>query len=325
VTLPRRRFLRLAGAAAALPAVARVAGAQAYPSRPIRWIVPYPAGGSTDIIARLVAQWLSERMGQSVVIENRPGGGTNIATQAVANSPADGYTLLFTASTHTINVSLYQSLPFNFLRDITMVAGLTELPLVLEVNSSVPAKTLAEFIAHAKANPGKINIASFGAATISHLAIELLKTTAGIEMVHVPYRGGAALMADLIAGEVQAAVDALPNSLPHIKAGSVRALALLPTARSPAVPDVPLARETIPGFEVSTFSGVGAPTGTPREIIDRLNREINAALADPAIKARFADVGAMPIVFTPAEANAFVVAQTEKWAKVIKSAGIKPE
>jgi tripartite-type tricarboxylate transporter receptor subunit TctC len=264
-------------------------------------------------------------MGQPVVVENRPGGGTNIATQAVVNSPADGYTLLFTASTHTINVSLYQSLPFNFLRDITMVAGLTELPLVLEVNPSVPAKTLAELIIHAKANPGKINIASFGAATISHLAIELLKTTTGIDMVHVPYRGGAALIADLIAGEVQAAVDALPNSLPHIKSGSVRALALLPTMRSPAVSDVPLARETIPGFEVSTFSGVGAPTGTPREIIDRLNREINAALADPSILARFADIGAMPIVFTPAQANAFVTAQTEKWAKVIRSAGIKPE
>jgi tripartite-type tricarboxylate transporter receptor subunit TctC len=205
------------------------------------------------------------------------------------------------------------------------VSGLTELPLVLEVNTSVPAKTLTELIAHAKANRGKINIASFGAATISHLAIELLKTTAGIDMVHVPYRGGAALIGDLIAGQVQAAVDALPNSLPHIKSGTVRAIALLPTVRSPAVPDVPLARETIPELEVSTFSGVGVPTGTPREIIERLNREINAALADPTIKARFADVGAMPIVFTPAEANAFVTAQTEKWAKVIKSAGIKPE
>src|SRR5262245_17479071 len=325
MTLQRRRFLRLAGAAVALPALARVALAQAYPTRPIRWIVPYPAGGSTDIIARLVAQFMSDRMGQPIVIENRPGGGTNIGTQAVANAPPDGYTLLFTASTHTINVSLYQSLPFNFLRDITMVSGLTELPLVLIVNPSVPAKTLPELITHAKANPGKVNIASFGAATISHLAIELLKTTAGIDMLHVPYRGGAALIGDLIAGQVQAAVDALPNSLPHIKSGAVRAIALLPAARSPAVPDVPLARETIPELEVSTFSGVGVPTGTPREIIDRLNHEINAALADPTILARFADVGAQPIVFTPAEANAFVIAQTEKWAKVIKSAGIKPE
>jgi len=325
MTLQRRRFLRLAGAAVALPALARVAAAQAYPTRPIRWVVPYPGGGSTDLIARLVGQFISDRLGQPVVIENRPGGGTNIGTQAVANAPADGYTLLFTASTHTINVSLYQSLPFNFLRDITMVSGLTELPLVLEVNTSVPAKTLTELIAHAKANPGRINIASFGAATISHLAIELLKTTAGIDMVHVPYRGGAALIGDLISGQVQAAVDALPNSLPHIKSGTVRAIALLPTARSPAVPDVPLARETIPELEVSTFSGVGVPTGTPREIIERLNREINAALADPTIKARFADVGAMPIVFTPAEASTFVTAQTEKWAKVIKSAGIKPE
>ena len=325
MTLQRRRFLRLASAAVALPAFGRAAMAQAYPTRPIRWVVPYPGGGSTDLIARLVALFISDRLGQPVVIENRPGGGTNIATQAVVNSPADGYTLLFTASTHTINVSLYQSLPFNFLRDITMVSGLTELPLVLVASPSVPAKTLTELVAHAKANPGKINIASFGAATISHLAIELLKITAGIDMVHVPYRGGAALIGDLIAGQVQAAVDALPNSLPHIKSGAVRAIALLPAARSPAVPGVPLARETIPDLEVSTFSGVGVPTGTPREIIDRLNREINAALADPTIKARFADVGAMPIVFTPAEASAFVTAQTEKWAKVIKSAGIKPE
>jgi len=325
MTLQRRRFLRLAGATAALPALARVAIAQTYPTRPIRWVVPYPAGGSIDLIARLVGQFMSDRIGQPVVIENRPGGGTNIATQAVVNAPPDGYTLLFTASTHTINVSLSQSLPFNFLRDITMVSGLTELPLVLVANPSVPAKTLSEFIAHAKANPGKINIASFGAATISHLAIELLKITAGIDMLHVPYRGGAALIGDLIAGQVQAAVDALPNSLPHIKSGTVRAIALLPTARSPAVPDVPLARETIPELEVSTFSGVGVPAGTPREIIERLNREINAALADPTVKARFADVGAMPIVFTPAEAGAFVTAQTEKWAKVIRSAGIKPE
>jgi tripartite-type tricarboxylate transporter receptor subunit TctC len=325
MTLPRRRFLGLVGATATLPALSRVAIAQAYPSRPIRFVVPFPAGGSTDIIARLVAQFLSDRMGQPVVVENRPGGGTNIATQAVANSPADGYTLLFTVSTHTINVSLYQSLPFNFLRDITMVAGLTELPLVLEVNPSVPAKTLAELIAHAKANPGKINIASFGAATISHLAIELLKSTAGIDMVHVPYRGGAALIGDLIAGQVQVAVDALPNSLPHIKSGTVRALALLPTVRSPALPDIPLARETIPGFEVSTFSGVGTPTGTPREIIERLNREINAGLANPAIKGRYREVATTPIVYSPAEFGAYVAAETEKWSKVVKRAGIKPE
>lgn len=323
--LPRRGFLHLAGIAAAFPAVSRVATAQAYPTRPIRWIVPYPPGGATDLIARLIAQWLSERLGQSVIIENRPGGGTNIATQAVVNSPPDGYTLLFTASTHTINVSLYQSLPFNFLRDITLVAGLGELPLVLEVHPSVPARTLAKFIDHAKANPGKINIASFGAATISHLAIELLKITTGINMVHVPYRGGAALITDLISGRVQAAVDALPNSLPHIKSGAARALALLPAARSPALPDAPIASETIPGFEVSTFSGIGVPSGTPREIVELLNREINAGLANPAIKARFAEVGATPIVLTPAEVNALVAAQTKKWATVIRSAGIKPE
>jgi tripartite-type tricarboxylate transporter receptor subunit TctC len=318
----RRRFLRLAGAAAALP---RAALAQTYPSRPIRWIVPYPAGGATDLTARLMGQWLTERLGQTVIIDNRPGGGMNIGTQAVVSSPPDGYTLLFTASTHAINVSLYQSLPFNFLRDITLVSGLGELPMVLEVNPKVPVTTLAELIAYAKANPGKINIASFGAATISHLAIELLKSTAGIDMLHVPYRGGAPMMTDLISGQVQAAVDALPNSLPHIRNGAARAIALLPTARSPALPDLPIASETIPGFEVSTFSGVGVPSATPREIIERLNREINAGLADPGIRKRLAEVGAQPIIFTPEEANAFVRAQTEKWAKVIKAAGIKPE
>lgn len=324
MNLPRRTFLRLAGAAAALPALACPAIAQSYPTRPIRWIVPYPAGGATDLVARQMGQWLQERLGQPVIIDNRPGGGTNIGTQAVVSAAPDGYTLLFTASTHMINVSL-QPLPFNFLRDITLVAGLTELPLVMEVNPKVPAKTLAEFIAYAKANPGKVNIASFGSATISHLAIEFFKSTVGVDIVHVPYRGGAQMMTDLIAGQVQAAVDSLPNSVPHIKSGAARALALFSATRSPTLPDIPTAKETIPGFEVRTFSGVGAPAGTPPEIVERLNREINAGLASPAIKARYADVGATPVVFTPAEANAFVKAQTELWARVIKEAGIKAE
>jgi tripartite-type tricarboxylate transporter receptor subunit TctC len=324
MTYPRRRFLRLAGLAAALPALPRAAFAQAYPTRPIRWVVPYPAGGATDLISRLMAQWLTERLGQPVVIDNRPGGGTNIGTQAVVSSPADGYTLLFTASTHTINVSL-QQLPFNFLRDITLVSGLSELPLVMDVSPKLPVKDLKEFVAYAKAHPGKVNVASFGASTISHLAIEFFKATTGVDVVHVPYRGGAQIMTDLISGQIQAAVDSLPSSLPHIKSGAIRALALLSAGRSPVLPDLPVASEIIPGLEVRTFSGVGVPAGTPREIVERLNKEINAGLATPAIKARFADVGASPVIVSSAEANAFVKAQTEKWAKVIRDAGIKAE
>jgi tripartite-type tricarboxylate transporter receptor subunit TctC len=320
----RRTFLRLAATAAVLPAVSRPATAQAYPTRPVRWIVPYPAGGATDLISRLMGQWLTERLGQTVIIDNRPGGGTNIGTQAVVSSLPDGYTLLFTASTHTINVSL-QPLPFNFLRDITLVSGLAELPLVMDVSPKLPVKDLKEFVAYAKANPGKVNVASFGAATISHLAIEFFKVTTGVDVVHVPYRGGAQIMADLISGHIQAAVDSLPSSLPHIKSGAIRALAILSAERSSVLPDLPAASELIPGLDVRTFSGVGVPSGTPPEIIERLNKEINAGLANPVIKARFADVGGSPVIMTSAEANAFVKAQTEKWAKVIKEAGIKAE
>src|SRR5262245_17706625 len=320
----RRELLLLAGMAAALAAVPRAALAQSYPTRPVRWVVPYPAGGATDLISRLMGQWLSERLGQPVIIDNRPGGGTNIGTQAVVSSPPDGYTLLFTASTHTINVSL-QPLPFNFLRDITLVSGLSELPLVMDVSPKLPVKDLKEFVAYAKAHPGKVNVASFGAATISHLAIEFFKVTTGVDVVHVPYRGGAQIMTDLISGQIQAAVDSLPSSLPHIKSGAIRALALLSVERSPVLPDLPAAGEIIPGLEVRTFSGVGAPSGTPAEIIERLNKEINAGLANPVIKARFAEVGATPAIRTPAEANAFVREQTEKWAKVIRDAGIKAE
>jgi tripartite-type tricarboxylate transporter receptor subunit TctC len=302
----------------------RAAAAQTYPTRPVRWIVPYPAGGATDLISRLIGQWLTERLGQQVVIDNRPGGGTNIGTQAVVNSPPDGYTLLFTASTHTINVSL-QPLPFNFLRDITLVAGLTELPLVLDGSVKMPAQNLTEFIAYAKANPGKVNIASFGSATISHLAIELFKLRTGVDVVHVPYRGGAQMMTDLIGGQIQAAMDSLPSSLPHIKSGGIRGLALMGAERSPVLPELAIASESVPGLEVRTFSGVGVPSGTPPEIVARLNREINAGLADPKIKARYAEVGGSTVIVSSAEANAFVRAQTELWAKVIKSAGIKAE
>jgi len=323
MTLARRQFLQLAAGAAALPAATRIVHAQTYPARPVRWIVPYPPGGATDLVARLIGQWLSERLGQQFVIENRPGGGTNIGVQAVVNAPADGYTLLFFGSTNAINATLYEQLPFNFLRDIAPVAGLVTLPMVLEVNPAVPVKTTAELIAHAKANPGRLTLASFGAGTISHLAIELFKSTTGVDMVHVPYRGGAPLVTDLVGGQVNAAFDALPSSLPHIRSGALRALAL--TTRSDVLPDVPTVGDTVPGYEVSTWLGMGTPSGTPAAIIDTLNREVNAGLANPAIKAKLAEVGATPVVFTPAEFRAYVAAETEKWAKVIKAAGVKPE
>jgi len=320
--LPRRRFLQLAGTAAlpALPAVA-----QAWPSRPIRWVVGYPAGGSTDLVSRIMGQWLSERLGQAVIIENRPGGGTNLATQAVVNAPADGYTLLLAVATNAINVTLYESLPFNFLRDIDPVAGFAEFPLVMEVTAAVPARNIAEFIAYAKANPGKINIASFGTATISHLAIEMFKAATGVDIVHVPYRGGAPMVTDMLGGTIQAGVDALPNSLPHIRRGALRALAMTNATRSPILPDVPTVGETLAGFDVTTWSGIGVPRGTPAGIIDRLNREINAGLANPAVMARLAEVGATPIVMSPAAFGAMVAADTERWAKVIRRARLKPE
>jgi tripartite-type tricarboxylate transporter receptor subunit TctC len=323
VPLHRRHFLCTALAAAST--LARPAVAQAWPTRPIRFIVPFNAGGTTDLIARIVGQWLGERLGQQVVVENKPGGGTNIGVQAVVNAAPDGYTWLMILATSTINPWLYKSLPFDFQRDITPVAGLAELPLVMEVNPSVPAKTVAEFVAYAKANPGKISFASFGARTISHLAIELIKSATGIDVVHVPYTGGAPLVTDLIAGRIQAGVDALPNSLPHIRAGSIRALAVLPTARSAAVPDVPTIGETIPGLEVSTWSGIGVPAGTPAEVIARVNREVNAALDDATVQKRFAEVGAVPLRFTPDAMRAMIARDAEKWGRVVKNAGLKPE
>src|SRR5262249_5626230 len=304
---------------------ARPALAQAWPSRPIRFIVPFNAGGTTDLIARIISQWLAERLGQNVVVENKPGGGTNIGVQAVVNAAPDGYTWLFTVATSTINPWLYKSLPFDFLRDITPAARLAELPLVVEVNPSVPAQTRAEFVAYAKANPGKISFASFGARTISHLAIELIKSATGIEVLHVPYTGGAPMVTDLIAGRVQAGIDALPNSLPHIRAGSMRALAVLPTARSAAIPDVPTIGEAIPGLEVSTWSGIGVPTGTPAEGTARVSREVDAGLADATVRKRFAEVGAVPLPFTPDAMRAMIARDYEKWGGVVKAAGLKPE
>jgi tripartite-type tricarboxylate transporter receptor subunit TctC len=302
-----------------------VASAQAWPSRPLRLLIPFSAGGTTDLIGRLMAQWLSERLGQTVVVENKPGGGTNIAVQAVVNAPPDGYTMLFIVSTNAINPSLYKSLPFDFQRDIVPVAGLAELPLVLEVNPSLPVKTVAEFIAYAKANPGKIAFASFGTRTISHLAIELLKSSTGIDVVHVPYRGGPPLIADLISNRVQAGIDALPNSLPHIRSGAVRALAILPAQRSATIPDVPTISETLPGFVVSTWSGIGVPKGTPTDIVERLNHEINAGLKTAEMQQRYAAVGASPLFFSPADMHTMIAADVVKWAKVVKDAGIKPD
>jgi tripartite-type tricarboxylate transporter receptor subunit TctC len=320
----RRNFLRLASLAAA-SALPLPAFAQSWPTRPIRFIVPFPAGGSTDIIARIMAQWLGARLGQTVIVENKPGGGTNIAAQAVVNAAPDGYTLLFILVTNTINPSLYKSLPFDFQRDIAPVAGLAELPLVMDVTPSLPVKNVAEFIAYAKANPGKISFASFGARTISHLAIELLKIQAGIDVLHVPYLGGAPMVTDLLAGRVQAGIDALPNSLPHIRSGGVRGLALLSVKRSPVLPDLPTIGETLPGFEVTTWSGVGAPARTPNAVIERLSAEINAGLADAGVQKRFAEVGAIPLSYTPSEMRAMIARDAAKWARVVKLAGIQPQ
>src|SRR5262245_19070666 len=322
--LPRRTFLHLAAGAAALPAVTRIAQAQAYPTRPVRWIVGFPPGGGADTVARIAGRWLSDRLGQPVIIENKPGGGTNISVQAVVNSPPDGYTLLLVGSPAAINATLYPSLPFNLLRDIAPVAGLVWYPLVLEAHPSVPA-TVAELIASAKANPGKITMASTGIGTSSHVAGELFKMMTGVNMVHVPYRGSAPMVADLLSGHVQVAFDTMTTSLPHIRSGALRALAVAGKTRFAGLPDVPTVSDVVPGFEASAWQGVGIPRGTPNEITERLNREINDALASPVIKPRLADAAAMPMVFTPAEFGTYMAAETEKWGKVVRAANIKAE
>jgi tripartite-type tricarboxylate transporter receptor subunit TctC len=325
VKLPRRQFLHLAAGAAALPAFSRIARAQAYPSRPVRWIVGFPPGGGADTVTRIVGQPLSERLGQQVIIENRPGASTNIAAQAVINSPPDGYTLLYYGASTLINASMFPNLPFDVRRDIAPVSGLAAFPMMLVVNPSVPAKTVAELIAHAKANPGKVTMASFGTGSASHLAGELFKMMAGINMVHVPYRGGAPMVTDLIAGQVQVAFDVMVTSLPHVRTGGLRALGVAGNNRFDMLPDVPTVAETVPGYEARTWAGVGVPKGTPTEIIARLNHEINAGLANPTIKSRLAEIGTIPMIFTSAEFGAYVAAESEKWAKVVKFAGIKPE
>jgi len=323
--LPRRRFLQLAAGTAALPAPARIARAQTYPSRPARLVCGFPAGGPADLITRLIGQWLSERLGRPVVIENRPGAASNVATEAVVRAPADGHTLLLVVQANAINATLYDKLNFNFIRDIAPVAGIMRVPSVMEVNPAVPARTVPELIAYAKANPGKLNMASAGNGASSHVAGELFKMMAGVDLLHVPYRGAAPALTDLIAGQVQVYFDLMPNSIAQIKAGQVRPLAITSATRSPALPELPTVGEFVPGYEVSTWFGVGAPAGTPAEIVDRLNHEINAGFADPKLQARLADLGGTALAGTPAEFGKLIADETEKWAKVIRFAGIKAE
>ena len=321
----RRQFLHLAAGAAAFPAMSRIARAQAYPTRPLRLIVGLAAGGGADILARVMGQWLSERLGQQFVIENRPGAGTNVATEAVVRAPADGYMLLMVLPANAINATLYQELNINFIRDIAPVAGLIRTPLVMEVNPSLPAKTVPEFIAYAKANPDKISMASAGIGTSGHVAGELFKMMAHVDMVHVPYRGGAPAITDLLGGQVQVLFDPVISSTQYIRAGKLRALAVTTAARSEAFPDVPTVADFVPGYEASAFFGVGAPKNTPADIIEKLNKEINAGLADPKLKARLADLGGTVIAGSPADFGKLIADETEKWATVVKFAGIKPE
>jgi tripartite-type tricarboxylate transporter receptor subunit TctC len=323
--LHRRQFLHVAAGAAALPAVSRYTWAQTYPTRPVRWIVPYPPGGATDIQVRLLGQWLSERLGQPFVIENRPGGGGNIGTEAVVRAPADGYTLLLVGPPHAINTTLYDKLNFNFVRDIAPVASIMSVPNVMVVNPSVPAKTVPEFITYTKANPGKINMASSGNGSSTHIAGELFKLMTGVDMVHVPYRGNAPALTDLLGGQVQVYFVTTPASIEYIRAGTLRALAVTTATRSDALPDIPTVGDFVPGYEASAWYGVGVPKRTPVDIIDRLNTEINAALADPKIKARLADLGGTPLVGSPADFAKLIAAETEKWGKVVKFANIKPD
>ena len=323
--LPRRQFLHLAAGAAALPAVSRTASAQAYPTKPIRWIIGFPAGGGADTVARIMEPWLSRRLGQPVIIENRPGASTNIAVQAVVNSPPDGYTLLWHGLSSVVNASLFTNLPFDIQRDIDPTAGVVSYPMIMVAHPSVPAKSVAELIAHAKANPGKVTMASFGTGSASHLAGELFKFMAGIDMVHIPYRGGAPMTSDLIGGQVQVGFDVMVTALPQVRSGKLCALGVLGAKRFDPLPDVQTVAETVSGYEASTWAGVGVPRGTPPEIIERLNREVNAGLAQPDIRARLADVGTVPMVLNAAGFKAYIAAEAAKWDKVVKIAGIKPQ
>jgi len=319
------RLVALYLIAALLVSTPPLAASADYPSRPVRWIVGYPAGGTTDIVARLIGHWLSERLGQQFIIENKPGAGNNIGTEAMINSPPDGYTVLLTNPANAINATLYQRLSFNFMRDTAPVAGFMRVPNVMEVNPKVPANSVAEFIAYAKANPGKINWASSGNGTSVHLSGELFKIMTGIDLTHIPYRGSAPALTDMISGTVQVMFDNMPSSLPHIQAGKLRALGVTTTARSDALPNVPTVAETVPGYEASAFFGMSMPKGTPAEVIGKLNQEINAGLADPGVNARLAELGGILMPGTPAQFGQVIAEETEKWAKVIKTGGVSLE
>jgi tripartite-type tricarboxylate transporter receptor subunit TctC len=323
--LPRRQFLHLAAGAAALPAVSRFAWAQTYPIRPVRLIAPFAAGGTSDTVARLMGQWLSERLGQQFVIDNRPGGGSNIGTEAVVRASPDGYTLLMAGAYNAVNATLYGKLNFNFIRDITAVAGIVRVPSVMVVHPSVPAATVPEFIAYAKANPGKISMASAGIGAPSHVFGELFKMMAGVDMVHVPYRSGGPAITDLLGGQVQVMFATTVVSIEYIRAGRLRALAVTAATRSEALPGIPTVGEFVPGYEASGWFGIGAPKGTPAEIVDKLNKEINAGLADPKMKARLADLGGDVLALSPADFGKLIAEETEKWGKVVKFVGIKAD
>ena len=321
--LPRRTLLHLATAATLLT-LPRTAGAQTYPSRPVRWVVGFAPAGGNDIVARLMGQWLSERTGQQFLVENRPGAATNIATEIVVNAPPDGYTLLFVGVSAAINATLHDNLSFNFIRDIAPAAGIMSIPLFLVTNLAVPAKTLPEFIAYAKANPGKVNMGSAGIGSAGHLAGELFNMMTGVNLVHVPYRGNGPALAALLGGEVEVLFPTPPSSIEYIRTGRLRGLATTGAMRSEALPDLPTAGEFVPGYETSAWYGVGAPKGTPVEVIDKIGKEINAGLADPKMKARFADLGGAPMPMTPAQLGKLIADETEKWAKVIRKANLKP-
>ena len=321
----RRQFLHLTACAAALPVAPRIAWAQIYPARPVRLIVGYAPGGTTDITARLMGQWLSEHFGQPFVVENRTGAASNIATEAVVHAPADGHTLLTVTVANAANATLYDKLGFNFIRDIAPVAGIIRFPLVMQVNPSFPAKTVAEFITYAKSNPGKISYGSGGVGSSLHLAGELFKMMTGVEMIHVPYRGGAPAMTDLMGGQIQVLFNPVPESMEHIKAGKLRPLAVTSATRPDVLPDLPTVGDFVPGYEASALQGMGAPKNTPAEIVDKLNKAVNLGLADPKLKARFIDLGATVFPVSPAAFGKFIVEETEKWGKVIKFSGAKAE
>jgi tripartite-type tricarboxylate transporter receptor subunit TctC len=325
MTLPRRQFLHLATGAVAFSAISRSVRAQTYPTRPVRIIVGFPAGGPTDIVARVMAQWLSERLGQEFIVENRPGAASNIGTEVALRAPPDGYTLLQVTSSNAVNATFYEKLNFSLMSDMAPVAGIIRVPFVMELNPSIPAKNVPEFIAHAKANPGKINMASGGIGTSTHIAGEFFKMLAGVNLVHVPYRGSAPALTDMIGGQVHVMFDILPSSLQHIRAGALRALAVTSATRSEVLPDLPTLGDFLAGYEATAWYGVAAPRSAPSEIVHKLNNEINAGLADPKIKARLADLGGAVTPGSPADFGKLVAEEIEKWGKVVKFSGAKPE